>query len=593
MTGRDQSRRNDVPADAVRDARRRVLASSEFRASERLPRFLTFIVEETLAGRGDNLKGYVIGVEVFDKPTGFDPEHDSVVRVEAMRLRRALQSYYMDEGRGDAVQISVPKGTYRPEFAWPGARRAPPGGDPTNPGDTTSSPVSITVSLALVVALIVLGIAGGAYWVRTHQPPPMATGSNASPMSAFGVAAELPTGPRIAVLPFSASGMGNNIRIAQAFHAQLISDLTRFEMLGVIGADTVSMYFGAVADLQPIAEKYDAQYVLTGTMQSDGQTLRLLVHLYDARERQYLWSTRFDRPFGPDSILKLQSELSSRVASEIGQAYGVINRAETRQLIGNPPHSMSAYQCVLGYYDYAAQKSREAHGRVRDCLESAVAREPNYAQAWSVLAALYLDEATRGYNRRAEGPAAFERAELAARNAIKLAPDHATGHHILAQVLFHRGDTSSATDHLRIALERNPNDAPLLASAASIFSKAGELELAQKLMKKASHLNPGHPPWYDGVLFAIAFQESAYRQALGYALEYFQGGSLYSHIAVAATYGKLDDPSGSSRAIAMLLDKYPDFPKKPRSIIAGWGYPEAFNNACMDGLRRAGLVSVF
>jgi hypothetical protein len=64
----------------------RILASKAFRQSDRLKRFLTFIVEETIAGRGERLKEFVVGVEVFDKPEAFDPRNDPIVRVQARRL---------------------------------------------------------------------------------------------------------------------------------------------------------------------------------------------------------------------------------------------------------------------------------------------------------------------------------------------------------------------------------------------------------------------------------------------------------------------------------------------------------------------------
>src|SRR4051812_666730 len=76
----------------------RIVASKTFRQSDRLKRFLTFIVHETIASRGDHLKEYVIGVEVFRKDTTFDPRNDPIVRVEARRLRAQLARYYSEEG---------------------------------------------------------------------------------------------------------------------------------------------------------------------------------------------------------------------------------------------------------------------------------------------------------------------------------------------------------------------------------------------------------------------------------------------------------------------------------------------------------------
>jgi hypothetical protein len=83
---------------------------------------LRFIVEEALGGRAERLKEYILGVEVFGRPNWFDPRLDSIVRVEARRLRAALETYYADEGRADAVVIELAKGAYFPTF-----RRSDPG----------------------------------------------------------------------------------------------------------------------------------------------------------------------------------------------------------------------------------------------------------------------------------------------------------------------------------------------------------------------------------------------------------------------------------------------------------------------------------
>ena len=98
--------------DDVRRQLDRLLASSGFANAGRMSRFLKFVVERTLAGEGERLKEYVIGVEVFDRDTNYDPRVDSIVRVEAARLRTKLAEYYAGEGRGDAVVLTLPKGGY-------------------------------------------------------------------------------------------------------------------------------------------------------------------------------------------------------------------------------------------------------------------------------------------------------------------------------------------------------------------------------------------------------------------------------------------------------------------------------------------------
>src|SRR5687767_15325877 len=106
-------------ADPDRGARQqleRVLASVTFRQVDRLKRFLNFTVSEALEGRGDQLKEYVIGVQVFDKDSSFDPRADPIVRVQARRLRARLVRYYREEGGTDALVIELPKGGYTPVF---------------------------------------------------------------------------------------------------------------------------------------------------------------------------------------------------------------------------------------------------------------------------------------------------------------------------------------------------------------------------------------------------------------------------------------------------------------------------------------------
>src|SRR4051812_44344306 len=108
-----------TPPDAEQDARRqleRILGSVAFRQVDRLKRFLNFIVSESLAGRGHQLKEYVIGVQVFDKDSSFDPRADPIVRVQARRLRARLVRYYREEGGTDALVIELPKGGYTPVF---------------------------------------------------------------------------------------------------------------------------------------------------------------------------------------------------------------------------------------------------------------------------------------------------------------------------------------------------------------------------------------------------------------------------------------------------------------------------------------------
>jgi len=105
-----------VLAAAVRSALDRILRSPDFRASKRNRKFLRRIVEAELTGLGHEINGFLIGSEVFGRGRSFDHVKDPIVRIEATKLRRDLERYYLTSGRGERIVIAIPKGCYRPTF---------------------------------------------------------------------------------------------------------------------------------------------------------------------------------------------------------------------------------------------------------------------------------------------------------------------------------------------------------------------------------------------------------------------------------------------------------------------------------------------
>src|SRR5262249_19337461 len=99
----DSARSGQPSAAEVRAALERIVASSTFRTSTQLAAFLRFVIEAALAGQSDRIKGYTIAVEALGRTPDFDPQTDPIVRVEAGRLRRALERYYANGGSGDPI----------------------------------------------------------------------------------------------------------------------------------------------------------------------------------------------------------------------------------------------------------------------------------------------------------------------------------------------------------------------------------------------------------------------------------------------------------------------------------------------------------
>src|SRR5262245_47886666 len=102
--------------DEIRRQLDSLVASDGFANADRMSGFLRYVVERTLAGESGQIKEYVIGVEVFGRDEHYDPRLDSIVRVEARRLRTKVDEYYATAGSGDSVLIRIPRGSYVPVF---------------------------------------------------------------------------------------------------------------------------------------------------------------------------------------------------------------------------------------------------------------------------------------------------------------------------------------------------------------------------------------------------------------------------------------------------------------------------------------------
>lgn len=118
--------------DSIGEQLARLRRSVALRNAPALTRLLDHLVECTLRGEVSRLKEYTIGVEVFDRGESFDPRTDTIVRVQARRLRSKLKQYYLAEGEFDSVRIAVPLGRYTAEFSSVADRgSSPPPGSPT------------------------------------------------------------------------------------------------------------------------------------------------------------------------------------------------------------------------------------------------------------------------------------------------------------------------------------------------------------------------------------------------------------------------------------------------------------------------------
>lgn len=499
---------------------RLVLAAPEFEASPKLSELLYYLVTQTLAGHGDRLKGYTIGLDVFAREPGFDQGVDAIVRVQMGRLRRLLTAYYAGAGAQDPLRIILVRGRYQPRFELANGEALedmpPPDSQPApaaRPGAEGQrrrharrfSRRHRLAGLALVGLLLVGLIATVLLWHDTaRQPPP-----------ADDPAIARPQGSLVYVAHYRVIGSDPLAeQLSTGLQYDLVNQLSKFPDIAVLGLDSVD----GASEREAEANPKGANFVLGGAIEVAGKSVRITSQLKRTRDGVIIWSDQATADsLRPVTIIAVQADIATSVASKLGQSYGVISQAMAQELAGNRDSSLDDYKCVVSAYDYMRRKRPEKHRAVRACLEQVVAHSPRYSTAWALLSWIYGDEERFGYNRAAKGDG-IARALRAAQQAVASGPNNPTAHQYLALARFEAGmDDAAVRESAETALRLSPNNAEILANGSWLFAHLDKSRRALDLGFKAIQLNPGHPAWYWNGPTIYALRNGLKEQALRYA----------------------------------------------------------------------------
>ena len=499
-----------VGPEAIREELRRILNSSDFDASARNRRFLGFVVEATLSGESEQIKAYTIATTVFERGADFDPQLNSIVRIEAGRLRRSLENYYLRAGADDPVNISIPKGSYVPNFRPAGPQAAAAVGRPADP----------------------------------------------VPRRKLGER----RGPSIFVPPFQIEGdQSAHLNFADGLRRQIIVGLTRFTDLFVFGPNT-TFGIGASSDPARIASGNPADFILTVGTSLSKLEFRVEVLLVNSSDGQYLWGETFKRRLSPGDILELRDEVANRVVQTLAQPYGILfNRA--RETDGEHPETMSSYDCVARFHSYWRTYDREMFEPVREGLEHAIVADPGYAEAYACLSQMYSNAARFSHDVSGATADPLGRATDLAHRAIELAPNSSRGHHALGLALWFIGNLSGCIEALETGLALNPNDSEIMADLGLRRAMLMDWERGVPLIEESYARNPAQPGPYRIGLALNHFAQGRDAQAFDEARMVDAPHVVYGHLltaASAARLGRKRDADASLRTIAEIDANYFD-----------------------------------
>ena len=290
-------------AEEVRRQLDRLLASPGFVNAGRMSRFLKFVVEKTLAGEGERLKEYVIGVEVFDRGTDYDPRVDAIVRVEAARLRAKLVEYYAGAGRGDAVILSLPKGGYSPAIkleAPPVANGAaamaslPP--QSAMPAAARRRPrLSAWLGAAALIGLVTIAAV------------------------AYGPALTPPPESRVAVLPFAVDAhTPRDAALASRLTEGVTAELVRMRRFVVIASAAARAASATALRPRDVAATLEADVLIEARVTTDGEQVRVEARAASGALEEKFWVGDFAGTVANSDVL--ERELATAIAHALASA---------------------------------------------------------------------------------------------------------------------------------------------------------------------------------------------------------------------------------------------------------------------------------
>jgi TolB-like protein len=446
--------------DLVHSQLQKIFLCPAFSVSDILRRFLSYIIDETLAGRSNTIKEYTIAVNVLNKPISFKPQHDAIVRIHAGRLRRALNYYYKESGLNDEIEISVPKGSYVPVM---GNRHSFDSGRGMDSMQISQEHSSDATTLIIM---------------------PFRTFETDISRQAF------------------ADNLGQ----------QLSAEFGRFPDFSVISYYTIQQLSSRNKEVHELAASFGAQFVVTGNVQFEAKRLRVAVQLTDAHTGTQIWTERYHHNYSSTNLFELGDDIVSSVIAALGDFNGIITQQTARGLAKNK-YGQSHLTTASWYHDFYYGFNEEIFRKAYSAMEFAVEQNPSNEVAWAFLGELsllaFLFDQTPKENPLLLGM-------KCARTALKINPLSQHGYIALAMANIFLNNQQGSMEAIENALSLNSNAAGLMGMIGCQMIAAGEYERGIGLIRKSKSRNKSHPAIFNLFISLYHFKQKEYSLAYQY-----------------------------------------------------------------------------
>lgn len=529
------------PRAEIETALERIQAWPGLARSPQLAKFLKYIVVARLDGNEAGIKAYSIAVDVFGRPQNFDPQNDPIVRVQARRLRAALDEYYAAEGSGEAIRFYLPVGRYIPEFGVPGDEEAVAASNSTAGQNGTSAPrrppgrrwMARIDDIVLLVVLVFVALGIAIVLTQVLAPRP--------------VRITVPQPPIVEVSEFTsvaAAGQASGANVA-GLAVELVTDLQLFPFIDA----AYLVRLGQVA-----SSAHPGVFVLSGIARTEGGEMQITASLRRSGTDAALWTMTQKVPIAelPGSIDRLSQGFADQLGAVDGPLYADALQwlATNTDLAGNE----TEYLCGLLFTRYRDSGNLDGGERARKCVAALLRSHPDSSAALVMSGSLLLEQAERSQPPSGQDPEPLAEAGRQVGEALSLAPTSSPVWREYAFYLEAMGRYGEAEGAFTAALQLNPSNLDAYAGYARLLSLRGPSEKATSMANEALRRALTPPYWYHEAPAVNALRAGDNTEALLQSEALASGDTeLASVIATVAAY-RLRSDEMLNRYIAQLLE---------------------------------------
>ena len=333
-------------------------------------------------------------------------------------------------------------------------------------------------------------LARGRKWIRRNPTTAALAASLVALATVVGVMilnseSVRPASTGIAVLPFENFGVDKeNAYFADGIQDGILTRLSKVANLKVISHTSTQHYKGVPRNLPEIAKQLGVAHVLEGSVQKNGDTVRVNVQLIRAANDSHLWAETFDRKL--TDIFSVESEIAKAIADQLRAK---LTGYEEQVIAAKPTDNMEAYDLYLRGQYFWNKRTNEGFERSIDYFRQAINKDPRFARAYAALADSYV--LNSGYNSSVPPTEVMPKAQEAAARALELDEGLAEAHTALAVIAQdYDWDWKTAEREYRRAIELNPNYATAHHWYGEYLALQGRFDEAFHEMERARQLDP-------------------------------------------------------------------------------------------------------